>query len=93
MQAERWRQIERLFHSALERALGERAALLAEACAGDEELRREVESLLAEHARGGSLLETAAADLEADWAQEYFADGMTEALIAPGDHQGRPAFE
>jgi hypothetical protein len=40
MQAERWRQLERLFHSALERAPGERAALLAEACAGDEELRR-----------------------------------------------------
>jgi eukaryotic-like serine/threonine-protein kinase len=70
MQAERWQQIERLFHSALERAPGERTALLAEACADDAELRREVESLLAEHVRGGSLLETAATDLAADWAQE-----------------------
>jgi serine/threonine protein kinase len=70
MQAERWRQIERLFHSALKRAPGERAALLAEACAGDDELRREVESLLAEHARDAGLLETAAGDLAADWAQD-----------------------
>jgi eukaryotic-like serine/threonine-protein kinase len=71
MQAERWQQIERLFHSALQRAPDERAALLDEACASDAELRREVESLLAEHARGGSLLETAAADLAADWAQDH----------------------
>jgi serine/threonine protein kinase/Flp pilus assembly protein TadD len=69
VEAERWRQIERLFHSALRRAPQDRDALLAEACSGDAELRREVESLLAEHERGGSLLVTAAADLAADWAQ------------------------
>jgi serine/threonine protein kinase/Tfp pilus assembly protein PilF len=33
-------------------------------------LRREVESLLAEHARDAGLLETAAAELAADWAQD-----------------------
>jgi serine/threonine protein kinase/Tol biopolymer transport system component len=69
VEAERWRQIERLFHSALRRAPQDRDALLAEACSGDAELRREVESLLAEHGRGGSLLETAPSDLAADWAQ------------------------
>jgi hypothetical protein len=46
MQVERWRQIERLFHSAPQRTPSERAALLAEACAGDEGLRRQVELLL-----------------------------------------------
>lgn len=46
MKAERWRQIERLYHAALEREPDERAAFLDEACAGDDELRREVESLL-----------------------------------------------
>jgi TolB-like protein/Tfp pilus assembly protein PilF len=69
MQAERWRQIEQLFHAALERAPNERAALLTEACADDAELRREVESLLAEYARGGDLFGTAAMALAADWAQ------------------------
>ena len=47
MKPERWRQIERLFQTALELDAAERAAFLGEACAGDEELRREVESLLA----------------------------------------------
>src|SRR5215475_4036189 len=46
MKPERWRQIERLFQTALELDAAERAAFLGESCAGDEELRREVESLL-----------------------------------------------
>jgi len=43
---ERWKQVEELFNAALELESVARAAFLAEACAGDEELRREVESLL-----------------------------------------------
>jgi hypothetical protein len=46
MNPDRWRQIEELYQAALERDAIERAAFLDEACAGDEELRREVESLL-----------------------------------------------
>ena len=46
MGAERWAQIERLYHAALARPVAERAAFLAEACAGDEELRSEVAGLL-----------------------------------------------
>src|SRR6202790_4027994 len=48
MNAERLRQIEKLYHSARDRELGERSAFLAEACRGDEELRRKVELLLAQ---------------------------------------------
>jgi Tol biopolymer transport system component len=44
---ERFRQIEELYHSAREREPGRRTAFLAEACKDDEDLRREVESLLA----------------------------------------------
>ncbi|HTU02269.1 MAG TPA: serine/threonine-protein kinase, partial [Candidatus Sulfotelmatobacter sp.] len=44
----RFRQIERRYHAARELAAGERAGFLDEACGGDEELRREVESLLAQ---------------------------------------------
>jgi eukaryotic-like serine/threonine-protein kinase len=43
---ERWAQIEELFHRAMECELDERARLLEDSCAGDEELRREVETLL-----------------------------------------------
>ena len=46
MKAERWQKVNDLFHLAAERAPEERSAFLAEACHGDEGLRREVESLL-----------------------------------------------
>ena len=46
MTPERWQQIERLYHAALERPVTERAAYLGEQCAGDDTLCREVESLL-----------------------------------------------
>lgn len=45
--AERRQQISDLYHGALARAPEERAAYLIEACNGDEGLRQEVESLLA----------------------------------------------
>ena len=47
---ERWVTVERLYHAALAQPAETRAAFVADACAGDEELRREVESLLANDA-------------------------------------------
>ncbi len=46
-----WGQVQALFDEALARPPGARAALLADACAGQPELRREVESLLAAYER------------------------------------------
>ena len=46
MTPDKWRAVERLYHAALDRETGERAAFLQSACASDEELRGEVESLL-----------------------------------------------
>jgi hypothetical protein len=43
---DRWQQVEKLCQSALELEGSQRRAFLEEACAGDEKLRREVESLL-----------------------------------------------
>ncbi|HEX8556667.1 MAG TPA: serine/threonine-protein kinase, partial [Pyrinomonadaceae bacterium] len=57
MRAERFEQVDGLFAAALEAAPGERAALLDAACAGDAELRAEVESLLAAHERAGDFIE------------------------------------
>src|ERR1022692_2408213 len=45
----RLQQIQDLYHSAREREPGERNAFLMEACRSDEELQREVESLLAQN--------------------------------------------
>jgi hypothetical protein len=46
MEPDRWEQIERLYHAALEHQPGARGAFLVRACGGDEEMRREVASLL-----------------------------------------------
>jgi serine/threonine protein kinase/tetratricopeptide (TPR) repeat protein len=46
MEPDRWRQVEKLYHSALSVPIEERPGFVQEACAGNEELRREVESLL-----------------------------------------------
>jgi eukaryotic-like serine/threonine-protein kinase len=55
--ADRWAEIERIFHAAAARQGAERAALLADACAGDADLRREVESLLAGSASAEGVLD------------------------------------
>ena len=41
MTPERWKQIEQLYHSALERNAEERAAYLLQACGGDDALHRD----------------------------------------------------
>ncbi len=48
MNPERWRQIEQLYHSALERDPTQRDNFLAASCQDDADLRREVASLLAQ---------------------------------------------
>jgi serine/threonine protein kinase/Flp pilus assembly protein TadD len=65
MQAERWRRIEELFHSALKLEEKRRVVFLEESCGGDEDLRLRVQSLLARHEEAGSFLESPALDLAA----------------------------
>ncbi len=65
MDPERWHKIERLISAALEKEPAERAAFLSEACAQDESLRAEVESLLAHDKGVGSLLEAPAMEMAA----------------------------
>src|SRR5512143_2595745 len=57
MTAECWQHIRELFYSALELQPSQRAAFLDQACAGDEELRKEVESLIASHEKTGSFID------------------------------------
>ncbi len=82
MQAERWQEIDRLFDAVLERAPAERASFLAATCAGDEELRREVESLLAAYERAEKFIEAPAMEVAAK------AAATTKAFIAPGREIG-----
>ena len=46
MTSDHWQQVSQIYHEARARGAGERGAYLREACAGDEELRGEVQSLL-----------------------------------------------
>jgi eukaryotic-like serine/threonine-protein kinase len=60
---ERWAQIRQIFDGALERPEVDRAAYLRVVCARDDELRREVETLLSSHDSAGDFLDKPAANL------------------------------
>ena len=55
MEPDRWREVERLYHAALEREPELRAVFLAAASGGDEELLDEVRSLLEQHSADSRL--------------------------------------
>src|SRR3989442_15070359 len=78
----RWQEIDRIFSATVEREPARHAAFLAEACGSDEQLRKEVESLLAhdmpESLAGGCavqeatrLLEKRAGELTSDRIGRY----------------------
>ncbi len=58
MNVEKWKQVEAIFESAIERDPAERATFLDEACGRDTALRREVESLLAHQQPTGRFIPT-----------------------------------
>ncbi len=67
---ERWQHIEQLYHSALQCDPEERSAFLDQACAGDEKLRREVESLLAYQDQSEDFIESPALEFAAKLVAE-----------------------
>ena len=82
MQPERWRQVESLFQSALERPPEARVRFIEEACQSDTALRDEIEVLLAAYERCDDFLEAPA-----------FHDGLglleSPAALKPGDRMER----
>jgi serine/threonine protein kinase/predicted Zn-dependent protease len=60
MDTERWRKVESIFSRALDAGESDRQRVLHEFCADDDTLRREVETLLAQHDAAGDYLETPA---------------------------------
>jgi serine/threonine protein kinase/Tol biopolymer transport system component len=71
-----------LYHAALEHEEGQRATFLREACAGDEDLRREVESLLAQEDGGDHFLEAPALEAAARALARDGAEAPKAALLA-----------
>jgi tetratricopeptide (TPR) repeat protein len=81
MEAERWREINRLYHLALEQDESARAPFLERACAGDRSLEQGVLSLLEYAEETGSFLEEPALDVAA----------KSLALSAGGENGATPA--
>ncbi len=81
MEGERWKEIDRLYHLALERDKNQRASFLIQACAGDDALRGEVQSLLDYDERAERFLEVPALDVAAQ-AMVDNGEGARAALPA-----------
>src|SRR5262245_48482564 len=79
--------VETLLFAALDKPEAERTAFLDSACAGNTELRRQVEKLLAAHANAGNFLQKPAVD---QLAQVQGLD-TTQALDASNDRK-QPAL-
>ena len=63
---ERWQLVERVFHEAVFRSADQRAAFVESSCGGDEELKREVLSLLEADSQERGVDESLAAHIAAD---------------------------
>ena len=66
MKPDRWQKLDELFHLALEREADARSAFVAQATAGDEDLRRELDSMLLHFERSNSFIETPAYAIAAE---------------------------
>ena len=76
MTPERWQQIKALLESALERTPRDRNAFLNEVCAGDPDLRVELEALIESHNRAGDFIESP--------AYQVMAGSLVETDLVPG---------
>ena len=83
MTPERWQKIETLLQATLECTPAERGALLDEACAGDETLRDDVESLLASNDQIDSFLESPAVEDAAGLLGHERATSVVGLAIGP----------
>ena len=80
MTPERWQQASGIYEAAVEREPGQRGAFIAHACGDDQELQREVESLLA-NTEAPVLIDSSVWDLADDLLPG-------EVGLAPGTHVG-----
>jgi serine/threonine protein kinase/tetratricopeptide (TPR) repeat protein len=81
MDPEHWKRVQQLYHSALKCGQGQRAAFLEEACGRDDNLRREVESLLAYEESAEGFIESQAFDAAAQGLAHNPAQSGVKQLI------------
>jgi non-specific serine/threonine protein kinase len=83
MTPERYKQIEEIFSAALELEAGKRAAFVERACAADQALRREVESLLAAQQEADEFIETPALEVAAEMLAVEQTRTLAGRMIGP----------
>ena len=89
MTPKRWEQVSQVYQAALKREANQRPAFLDQACAGDDGLRREVESLLTYEEQAGSFIESpalavAAQDQAHSWAGRQMGSYKILSLLGSG---------
>jgi TolB-like protein/Tfp pilus assembly protein PilF len=82
MTPERYRKIGGLFHATLELEADEHDAFLERECAGDAELRREVESLIRSHKESGGVIDEPALSVAAGLLAEDEAEQVVGQTLA-----------
>ena len=60
MTPERWQKVKEIFAAALKIEPAQRSPFLSRACGGDDDLRQEVESLIASHEKPGTFIDSPA---------------------------------
>jgi serine/threonine protein kinase len=66
MTSERWQKVKEVFQSAIAHTPAERSAFLLTACLGDDDLRHEIESLLAAYEKDGTFIDSPAYEAVAE---------------------------
>jgi serine/threonine protein kinase len=82
MKPDRWNYLQNIFHGALSRPAAEREAFLDQACDGDQEMHREVASLLAEAERDTNFMAQSVRGVAADLFAEDPAHSLAGRTIA-----------
>ena len=76
MSPERWQQIEAIFQTAVDLKAADRAAFIEKACAGDTELKAEVEKLMADYESADSFIESPV------WTDSNFLNSSAKKIIS-----------
>ena len=83
MTPERWKQVEAVFEQALELSETDRAGFFEAKCDGDEELRRQVQSLLDSHAKAGTFMDKRSLFVSEDAVADARTSVAAGELIGP----------
>src|SRR6266481_1596294 len=83
MTPERLEKLDRLLEEVLSRSPAERTEFLDQACAGDPETRRKVESLIVSYQRADSIFETPALQQVRTIFENDFVESMAGQVLGP----------